>query len=430
MTYNYYSDPDKIGSQNSQATEYFITAFDYIMQWGIEDSDSAIFYLQKAIEIDSMYAIAYASLGHMIFYEGYNGTTVDLDSIEYLAKKAIDTDPQCGDALTLLARIYVRKGEDKNALEACKKAVAVEPNHRETWLWLGLMYLPDKIDSAIYAFKKSLEVDSLFGQPHQKLGNLYLNHKYDFRNAAYHYRKMIYLFENITPRDERMIYGYYGLSKVLVHEKKWDAAIDTLNLLFEKCDNTTLLWVNRLKSMAYPILIAAYTGKASSEYKNFLALNYRRQKAYPEDINLAFDILEDYYSLSELMNNNYNLKDTLKKNLINTVQNILKNTENDEDVIKAFSYLLAISSIDKDVSTANNGFNILEERYSGKKEVLRWLYYLMAYFYMEIDDFPNAITYLKKAINHGFDNFELMQSEMTKLKDYEEFIKILESTNQ
>ena len=58
ITYDYYKNPDKIGSSNPKATEFFIRSFEFIMQWGTEDTDSAIFYMQKAIEEDSLYAIA------------------------------------------------------------------------------------------------------------------------------------------------------------------------------------------------------------------------------------------------------------------------------------------------------------------------------------------------------------------------------------
>ena len=57
ITYEYYKNPEKIGSTNPRATKYFIKSFEFIMQWGEEDTDSAIYYMQKAIEEDSLYAI-------------------------------------------------------------------------------------------------------------------------------------------------------------------------------------------------------------------------------------------------------------------------------------------------------------------------------------------------------------------------------------
>ena len=54
ITYGYYADPEKIGSSNPLATEYFIKSFEFVMQWGTEDIDSAILYMQKAIQEDSV----------------------------------------------------------------------------------------------------------------------------------------------------------------------------------------------------------------------------------------------------------------------------------------------------------------------------------------------------------------------------------------
>jgi hypothetical protein len=423
ITYDYYKNPKKIGSTNPKATKNFIRAFEYIMQWGKEDSDSAIFYLQRAIKEDSIYAIAYASLGHMFLYEGYKGTTVDSDSIQNLAKKALAINPQCGDALTLMARILIDKYPDE-ALEYCRKAVKAEPDHRETWLWLGMMYLPNSIDSAIFAFNKSLEADSLFGQPHQKLGMIYIYYHPDNKKAAFHYRKMVDLYENIAPRDERMIVGYYGLGQSLALDEQWESAIDTLNLLFQKCENTTLLWVDRLKSMAYPYLIYALRGKAEKEYNNLITLSRKRLDEFPDDAKVSVNMLYDYYDLSNLLNKNYDLADSLEKCMSELVHRVVRQSNDENDIINSI-YIETYTLLDsKKYDVALNELNSYLKNYSGRKSITAEIFYVLAIVYQKKDDTKKIFKNLEMAINDGFKDYERIKKDFVKLKDISEFNKL------
>jgi len=426
ITYDYYQNPNKIGSSNPKATAYFIKSFEFIMQWGKEDTDSAIYYIQKSIEEDSLYAIAWATLGHLLRYEGYKGTSVDRDSVNRLAEKAIRINPKCGDAHTLKARVYASDNEYYKAIDECKKAVEVEPNHRETWLWLGVMYsiIPEKTDSAIYAFHKSLEVDSLFGQPHQKLGWIYIYDKPDNQKASYHFRKMVHFYENIKPADERMLLGYYGLSEALVIDKKWDDAIDTLNLLLKKCENATLLWLDRLKLMTYSGLVRAHMGKAKSDLDKFIALNLERQDKYPNDIGITLSIIEEFDVLSFRLLE-FDLTDTLKQLRMPLFKRVFNYSNNDDEIIRAIDLKCYLYLDEKKYNESNEELRILLEKYGGKKNIVSAIYYAMARNYMKMDDTKHSISYLKKAVNTGYNDFLTMQAEFIKFANNQEFKKIL-----
>ena len=428
ITYNYYEDPAKIGSKNPKATQYFIKSFNFIMQWGKEDTDSAIFYMQKAIEEDSLYSIAYASLGHLIKYGGYNGRSIDRDSIAKLAEKALSINPECGDALTLMSWIYEMKNEFYKAIESCKKAVEAEPDHRETWLWLGVRYsnIPEKIDSAIYAFNKSLEVDSLFGQPHQKLGWIYIYYKPDFEQAAFHFRKMIHFYEDILPRDQRMLFGYYGLGESFIMSSKWDKAIETLYLLLNKSENSELLWMDELKSMAYSGLVRAHMGKAKSELENFISLNLAKQDKYPDDISITLNLIENFDALSFQIRE-YDVKDTLKQIRMPLFLQVFDHSQNDYQIIKAIEYKIYMLWDEKKFDDANKELIALLKRYSESKEIRSNIYYTIARNYAALNETKNALKFLKLAIKEGFNDYIRIQSELNNLSDLPEFRKIMKS---
>lgn len=433
VTYEYYKNPDKIGSSNPQATEYFIKSFEFIMQWGTEDTDSAIYYMQKAIEEDSLYAIAYASLGHMIKYKAYDGSTVDVDSIGKLAEKALQINPNVGDALTLQSWVYYMDNEYQKAIEVCKKAVEVEPDHRETWLWLGIRYshVPEKLDSAIMYFMKTIEVDSLFGQPHQKLGWIYLYDLSDYPKAAYHFRQMIYLYENVTPRDERMIGGYEGLALALIKQKKFDDAIDTFNLLLVKCEQSRLHWISNLKSWTYAGLMQAYMGKAQIELYSFLAHNFSNLNNHSEDAGSLENFMREIHYLKSGLEP-YSYTDTLNSIQFTYFDEILKNAEENNIILYTVYSKIHMLQDDGEYQDAHTELTGLSERYADNQEIKALLLCLFARNYALQDKADKSVKYLNMAIKEGYSDFGWLKEDRMyeKLKNNAKFKKIESQINQ
>lgn len=433
ITYDYYKNPDKIGSSNPKATEFFIRSFEFIMQWGTEDTDSAIFYMQKAIEEDSFYAIAYATLGHLIKYGGYNGTSIDRDSIARLALKALQINPLIGDAHTLMSWVHFMNNDYQKAIESCKKAVDAEPNHRETWFWLGVRYahLPEKLDSAIYAFNKSLEADSLFGQPHQKLGWIYLYDKPDYQRAAYHFRQMIHLYEEVVPCDERMILGYYGLGEALLADEKPDAAIDTFQLLLRKCDSSSLHWADNLRSWAYSGLERSFLNKAKAEQDKFITLNLGRLAKYPDDTGIMLTTIEEAEGL-EFQIKDFNLTDTLKEIRLSLYERLLARTTDEYEINSAIGSKIALFQDEKKYDTAIAELKLLMVKYAGRKEILSNIHYSMACNYALLGKTSLALKHLNLATGAGFNDFNWMMNDpdLAALKDSPKFKKITQHKNK
>lgn len=428
VSYNYYQDPGKIGSPDSVATAYFIKGFEFVMQWGAEDTDSAIVYMQKAIHEDKNYAIAYATLGHLLKYKGYNGTTYDMDSIEKLARKAISLNPKLGDGYTLLSRVYDYKMDHQKSIEACRKAVEFEPDNRETWIWLGIMYsrTPGKTDSAVFAFYKSLEVDPNFGQPHQKLGFLYMNDKHDYERAAYHFRQMIHLYESYKPRDERMILGYLGLGETLLLDKKYNSAIDTLNYLLKICENKPILWVDNLHERAHIALMFCYQGKTQAELNDLIEGNKKFQAKYPNDASISAKILEEYLNLGIRLKN-YNFSDSIEKQKTPLYANILNNNPNDYNLVVVVNTRFVSLMEEEKYQTAISELNSYLTKYPNRKVLKFNVYYNIACCYARLNLPKEAFKNLDLSIREGFDDFEWIKNDpyLANIKNSPEFNKML-----
>ncbi|MBN2613451.1 MAG: hypothetical protein JXB00_17990 [Bacteroidales bacterium] len=426
ITYNYYKNPNKIGSPNPEATANFIKSFEFIMQWSGEDTDSAIYFMQKAIQEDSLYAIAYASLGHMIKYGGYNGSSVDKDSIAKLAEIALKINPVCGDAHTLMSWVHYMDANYQQAIESCKKAVEAEPDHRETWLWLGVRYthMPEKLDSAIDAFNKSLEADSLFGQPHQKLGWIYLYYKPDYEKAAYHFRKMVCLFEETEPRDERMIIGYYGLGEALLKMKKPGHALDTFNLLLKKCNNSTINWLDNLLSWTYSGITRCHLMQADSVTNLFIAHNLATQENHPGDIGIKLNIIEEFEGFSYQLKE-FNFSDTLKQLRMPLCEQVLSNATDDYEINRAIESKILLFQEGKEYQEAEAALKQFLVEYSGKNHIKSTICYLQACNYASMDKINKALKCLAKSVKRGFNDFYRINNEpaFIKLRNHRRFLK-------
>lgn len=310
--YNYYKQADRVGSKNEKAFTYFKKAYyDHIWNWTKTGSDSAVYYLQLAIQEDSLYGAAYAFLGHVYKFKTYDGSDKDeFKNQKWYAEKAIKLNPTLGDAYTLMATVKWTEKDTVSALNYLRQAVRIEPDHVGNYIWLGmrLSTIPEKKDSAIYYFHKIMRIDPEYGQAYMKLASLYEEYGvYD--SALYYYKKTIEHYENVKPRDLRMVDGYLFTAIVLKDNfKKYETAADYVKIFISEVKKTDFIVRDWYLMIAYGIIADCYKKMSEQEIQNLIQHNEIFIKENPTDFERTYQAIDSYLSLN---NDSINLKYTL-----------------------------------------------------------------------------------------------------------------------
>lgn len=131
--------------------------------------------LRKALRIDPNYAPAWAELGFATWMTPRQlGTVRDMraDPVRYL-RRALQLAPNLAHAHAVLAQVQYSAADSEAEL---RKAVALDPNDFEAWMWLGnVVGTQNRIADALAAHTQAVEIEPLFAPAvGNKIGDLIL----------------------------------------------------------------------------------------------------------------------------------------------------------------------------------------------------------------------------------------------------------------
>jgi hypothetical protein len=141
--FNYYKNPDKVGSPNRKAFTYFKKAYyEGIWKWSKAGADSAEYYLTLAIQEDSSYAQAYAFLGHVYQFKTYDFVGFDKKLVleKKYAEKALSFHPKTGDAYSLMSDVKWHEKDTVQTFALLRKAIAMEPDNVGNYIWMAIRF--------------------------------------------------------------------------------------------------------------------------------------------------------------------------------------------------------------------------------------------------------------------------------------------------
>jgi tetratricopeptide (TPR) repeat protein len=158
---------ESTGTENIDAYTFYLKGRDYYYNYNAEDNDRAIELFNRALDVDSNYALALAGLA-----DAYNqrvgkfGYSMEwYDSALYLSKKALKINPNLAEGYKAIGLTYDNLGETELALTNYERAIKLNPNFASAILNYGQINLfAGKYDEAFYWFRRanSLEPDNIW----------------------------------------------------------------------------------------------------------------------------------------------------------------------------------------------------------------------------------------------------------------------------
>lgn len=156
---------EKRSTVNPEAFDCYLRARDFLTKRTKNTINFAIQLFQKAIELDTRYAGAYAGLGEAYahLYQNFESKSIWLDKAIESCLKAITYDSSLSDAYSALALAYFYKKANEEAFAAGQKAIELDPHNFNGYWILGRIYhSTDKDKEAIELFKKVVELSPDF----------------------------------------------------------------------------------------------------------------------------------------------------------------------------------------------------------------------------------------------------------------------------
>lgn len=203
--------------------KYFIDS-KYIISSQEEDFKAALSMLEKAIEIDPNYALAYACLSwaytnHSII-SGEENEKYDNLGLKY-GEKAYELDPNLALSNSLMGYIFKGRGEYDKAYQHFKRAFEIKPNDAEINFLVGTFFRPNGLyRQAIKYFSRAKELDPSFFWNYYGLCRAFMESG-EFEKSYVYIKKAL----ELSPNNVHCLCLYVNL---LIKTKKYDRAEEVL----------------------------------------------------------------------------------------------------------------------------------------------------------------------------------------------------------
>ena len=428
--FNYYKDSSRVGSANEKAYNYFKKAYyDCIWNWTRAGADSAEYYLKLAIQEDSDYSAAYAFLAHVYQFKTYDNKDWDKKFAleKKYAEKAVSYNPKTGDAYSVMSDVAWTGHDTVQALNLLRRAILMEPDNVGNYLWIAIRYRQMKqekyYDSAVYNLHRIMQLDSEYGQAYMKLGNVYHFDKHLYDSAKFYYYKAIEVYNNVKPRDKRMMDAYYWLGELYKTENKYDSAVYYYNLFLKEMEPSDMYIRDMRLSSTYKALYECHQSLAKNHLRQFLELNQSRIAKDKNDPYLLLEILEGNFMTIE--------HDSVYEKYALPLSRHIQTIQSSDPYVKTFAVDDEFVILKK-LKRKDEAIKVLELHHA-KNQTEPLMLFELGRMKILANDVTEGIAYLKKAKQNSNNVFtkqvfidQLNNPDFNKVRDTPEFKKLSE----
>jgi TolB-like protein/lipopolysaccharide biosynthesis regulator YciM len=189
-------------TQNLAAYDAFLRGRQLMTTRNSEKLEQAIREFKTAVTLDPQFALAWVGLADsnaLLSDYGSLSQTEAREKQKEAALRALDIDPNLGEAYASMGGVYYSLGQHSESDAAYKKAIELNPNYASAYQWyaLRLSQNPRRIEEQLEMIRKAAELDP--GSPiiQLNLGMAYLN-KGEGDAAARHLEHLTELYPDFS----------------------------------------------------------------------------------------------------------------------------------------------------------------------------------------------------------------------------------------
>ncbi len=374
--------------------------------------------VSQALALDPELADAHYNLGRLLEEEDKTSAAIE----RY--RKAIELAPALVPALNNLGVALLKQGEMDESVELFHRALKIEPWFAQTHSNLGLAkFKQGKIDAAIAHYSKAIDLNPDLAEVHFNLG-VALAQRGETERSIHHIRKALEI-------DPDYAEAHNNLGGHLLSLGETDQAIEHLTRaisinpdLAEAHNNLGIILIRRgnlktaITHFQDAVRIDPDFGLAQKNLQRALAVrnagdnDMSRIKselsARPDDPVLHFEMGNRYLQ---------------KRDLTRAIIEFEKSLSLKPDYLEAQNNLAMAYAADHQYDRAIVAFKRLIELDPGNADH----YYNIAVLFALQNNVPDSITWLKKAVDQGYQNWELIKSDkdLASIRNTEEYRQLI-----
>jgi len=167
----------------------------------------------------------WSNLGHAYYQQKQYEQAINA------CQKAIEIDPKFAYPRTGLGYVYLAQKQHQQAISAYQKAIEFDPKYATPWNGLGSVYLDqEQYEQAISAYQKAIEINPEYAAPWNGLGDVYHDQE-QYEQAIGAYQKAIEINPKYVRPWNRLGYVYLRINE---HEKALTIAQEAMALFPEQ----------------------------------------------------------------------------------------------------------------------------------------------------------------------------------------------------
>jgi TolB-like protein len=203
----------------------------YLLNFTSDSLDSAVKFLQEAIDIDPDYAVAHAALASVLGERLMNGFSSDFDSDKHsalaAARRAHDLSPDDPLVLKMSGVIYAYVGETEQSLQLLRRAINFAPFDFGAWGYMGwaLVETGNKTDLSELQDIMNRLIESA---PDHPGSSFWLFHRSVAATCCGELENAVKFSKASMARNSRFPFGWYQCANALGASGQLEQASDAL----------------------------------------------------------------------------------------------------------------------------------------------------------------------------------------------------------